>query len=202
MPSEAFPPWGATCVAMPGEEVSGDAWAVRIGDGATTLLVVDGLGHGADAARVATEAVRLFDKYWRIGPAETLKSLHAGLRSTRGGAVAIARIEPDARRVIYSGVGNISGAIATADGQIKRMMSHNGILGHNARRIQEIAYPLERPQDAAVIMHSDGVSSSWSAASYPGFLTQRPALLSALLYRDFARGRDDATVLVAKGLAA
>jgi hypothetical protein len=128
--------------------------------------------------------------------------MHAGLRATRGGAVAIARIEPSSRRVIYSGVGNISGAIVTEDGQVRRMLSYNGTLGHNARHIQEVIYPLDRPQDADVIMHSDGVSASWSAASFPGALARRPSLLSAVLYRDFVRGRDDATVLVARGQVA
>lgn len=196
-----LPPWGAVCVAMPGEHVSGDAWAIRVDEAGRTLMVVDGLGHGPDAARVAAEATRLFDKYWRLGPAEAMRSLHAGLRATRGGAVAIARVEPMARRVIYAGVGNISGALVASDGHIKRMMSHNGTLGHNARHIQEFVYPLERP-DTAVVMHSDGVSASWSAESFPGFLARHPALLSAVLYRDFGRGRDDATVLVARSLAA
>ena len=81
-------PGGACAIPIPGEVVSGDAWAVRSDEAGRTMMVVDGLGHGPEAAKVAAEATRLFDKYWRSGPMETLQALHAGLRATRGGAVA------------------------------------------------------------------------------------------------------------------
>jgi anti-sigma regulatory factor (Ser/Thr protein kinase) len=197
---EHLPPWGVMNVPMPGETVSGDGWAVRRDKRDSTLMVVDGLGHGPNAARVATEALRLFDKNWRSGPADTLRSLHAGLRATRGGAIAIARIEPEERRIIYAGVGNIAGSIVSRDGRMQRMMSHNGTVGHHARQIQELTYQFEDP-GSFVVLHSDGVSGSWSAANYPGLAIQHPAVWAAVLYRDFARGRDDATVLVAKVLS-
>ena len=145
-----------------GEAVSGDAWAVRTDEGGRTMMVVDGLGHGPEAAKVAPEATRLFDKYWRSGPMETLQALHAGLRATRGGAVAVARVEWSPARVRYAGVGNIAGAIATTDGRLRRMLSYNGTIGHTARNIQEQVYPLEQADDATIIMHSDGIGTSWS----------------------------------------
>ena len=33
---------------------------------------------------------------------------------------------------------------------------------------------------------------------YPGIWTKSPSLIAAILHRDFVRGRDDVTVLVAK----
>ena len=41
-------------------------------------------------------------------------------------------------------------------------------------------------------MHSDGLSASWAAERYAGLLARDPALLAGVLYRDHARGRDDA----------
>jgi hypothetical protein len=49
-----------------------------------------------------------------------------------------------------------------------------------------------------LIMHTDGIGSSWSLADYPGLVRAHPALVAGVLYRDFARGRDDATVVVAR----
>lgn len=201
-PSKAMasmPRWGAICVPFPGETVSGDAWSVRADESNQTMMVIDGLGHGPHAATVATEATRLFNRYWRDEPAEIVRALHAGLRATRGGAVAVVRVEPMANRVVCAGVGNISGSILSGDGQTRRMISHNGIIGHNARNIQQISYPLEKPSEATIVLHSDGIGTSWSAASYPGLLRMPPILLAAVLYRDFKRGRDDATVLVTRG---
>lgn len=35
-------------------------------------------------------------------------------------------------------------------------------------------------------------------APYPGLLARAPSLIAGVLYRDFCRGRDDTTVLVAR----
>jgi hypothetical protein len=47
-------------------------------------------------------------------------------------------------------------------------------------------------------MHSDGLASRWDLGAYPGLRVHDPALIAAALYRDFARGRDDVTVLAAR----
>jgi hypothetical protein len=50
-------------------------------------------------------------------------------------------------------------------------------------------------------MHSDGLSSRWTLESYPGLKQRDSTLIAAVLYRDFGRSRDDATVLVVKEAA-
>jgi hypothetical protein len=47
-------------------------------------------------------------------------------------------------------------------------------------------------------MHSDGLATQWDLDQYPGLAARRPSLIAGVLYRDFARGRDDVTVVVAK----
>ena len=173
--------------------MSGDGYAVRQDGDTTVMMVVDGLGHGPQAADAATQAQRLFDRHWRQAPAELLDTLHAGLRSTRGAAVAIARVDPARRVVSYAGVGNIVGAIA-APGESKRLLSHNGTVGHVARKIQAIDYPLPATP-ALLVMHSDGLGTSWSIDAYPGLVHAHPTLVAAVLHRDFSRGRDDATAV-------
>ena len=44
-------------------------------------------------------------------------------------------------------------------------------------------------------MHSDGISTHWDLADYPGLAARHPALIAAVLFRDLSRGRDDATVV-------
>jgi hypothetical protein len=46
-----------------------------------------------------------------------------------------------------------------------------------------------------LILHSDGLQTRWNLRDYPGLVTRHPAVVTALLHRDFSRGRDDATVL-------
>jgi hypothetical protein len=129
---------------------------------------------------------------------ELLEYLHAGLRSTRGAAVSIARFDHGAGKLTYGGIGNISAAIINGD-DVRRMVSLNGTAGHNARKIQTFDYPYTQ---GVVVMVSDGLASGWSLARYPGIGFAHPTLIAAVLYRDFARRRDDATVLVARGVAA
>lgn len=189
---------GAVCLACPGEVVAGDAWAVVDKGGRRTLLVVDGLGHGPAAALAASESVRLFRSAEPAAPTEIVQRLHLGLRATRGAALAVAELDPARELLRYAGIGNIAGTIL-ANGTTRSLVSHHGTAGHDARRIQEFSYPL--PRGATLVMHSDGLTARWSTERYPGLLERHPATLAAVLYRDFARGRDDATVVVLREAA-
>jgi hypothetical protein len=49
-------------------------------------------------------------------------------------------------------------------------------------------------------MHSDGIGTAWHLETYPGLIERSPEVISAVLFRDFCRGKDDATVIVAKAV--
>jgi anti-sigma regulatory factor (Ser/Thr protein kinase) len=187
----------ALCVPKTGETVCGDTAAVDIRpDGSVGIMLADGLGHGPLAADASGEAARLFLKHGPTAPVTALQTLHAGLRATRGAAVAVASIDPAAREVTYSGIGNIAGFISDTGG-VRRMVSHSGTAGHTAGRLQDFRYPLHnRP---VLVMYSDGLATSWSPESHPGLFALDPLLIAGVLYRDHARGRDDASVVVWKG---
>lgn len=190
-----LPRFGAVSVPMRGEQECGDAFSVRPRGGGWTAIVADGLGHGLKAAEASSEAVRLFRTREGDAPGEILAAIHAGLRHTRGGAVSVARYDADRGILVFAGIGNVGGAIV-AGGTIRRTVSLAGTAGHVARRIQEFEYAFA--PDALLVMHSDGIATSWSLDRYPGLTGAHPSLLAAIVYRDFARGRDDAAVLVAR----
>jgi anti-sigma regulatory factor (Ser/Thr protein kinase) len=188
------PTWGGISIAMAGQDVCGDAWSVSNAGGVRTLLVADGLGHGPDAAEASVEAVRLFHRYNGHTVTNLIEYVHGGLRATRGAAVSIARFDAPAKKINFSGIGNVAGMIAVA-GQTRRMVSMAGTAGFNARKIQSFDYPFEQ---GLVILYSDGLASSWTVDRYTDLVKLHPSLIAAILYRDFTRHRDDATVLVAK----
>ncbi len=184
---------GAVSAPKTGEEVCGDVWAVAREGDRVLFLVADGLGHGPLAAEAARAAVAVFRASAGAGPAAILQAAHQALRRTRGAAVAVAEVCRG--QVRFAGVGNIAGVVV--DGAVSRsMMSHNGTVGHEARKFQELVYPF--PKGALLVMHSDGLASRWGLDAYPGLVTRAPTLVAAVLYRDFQRGRDDVTVLVAR----
>jgi hypothetical protein len=123
---------------------------------------------------------------------------HAALRSTRGAALAVARIDRERGEVQFAGVGNISGVILNPADEASRtsMVSHNGTVGHTIRRIQEFIYPWA--PGWLLVMHSDGMATQWQVGRYAGLGASHPGLVAGVLYRDFRRSRDDVTIVVVR----
>jgi anti-sigma regulatory factor (Ser/Thr protein kinase) len=186
---------GAVSVPLRGEQVCGDDWAITEEQGRITLMVVDGLGHGSPAAESAMAAIASFCEGPRDAPSERLRRVHAAMRSTRGGAVSIAQRDPEAALVRFAGVGNVAGLVG-GPGNERHMVALPGIAGHDIRRVREFTYPCG-PHDL-LLLYSDGISTHWSLDPYGSLANRDATLIAGVLYRDWARERDDATVVVLK----
>ncbi|GIE52061.1 transcriptional regulator [Amorphoplanes nipponensis] len=192
------PPSWAAGITRPltGEPVSGDGFAVREAEGRRQVLVCDGLGHGRLAHAAMQEALRVFESTPAAPPAAVVEALHRKMGHTRGAAVAVAELDPDAGLVRYAGLGNIAGTVLHPDGSRRGMVSLPGIAGHQRRQIREYDYPL--PAHGVVLMHSDGIVDRWKVADYPGLLSHSPQVIAATVLRDAGTRRDDAGVAVAR----
>ena len=186
------PELGVVSLPAPGERIGGDTWAAERDDGVLRVCVADGLGHGPLAYEAASRATAVFRANARDTPAESLQRMHLALRPTRGAAIAVAHLERETRQLRYVGVGNIAGLVLSRD-RNHSLMSHNGTVGHEVRRVQEVTVPWTPA--SLLLMHSDGLQTRWRPDQYPNVLDHHPAILAALLHRDFTRGRDDVTVL-------
>jgi hypothetical protein len=138
----------------------------------------------------------VFDRHHEEAPTDLLDRIHRALRSTRGAAVSVARVDSARGQIRFAGVGNVSGTLVVGSG-MRKMVSHNGTAGHAVKRIQEFVY--DYAGHPLVVLCTDGLGTSWSLDRYPGLASRHPALIAAVLYRDFNRGRDDVTVLVGGG---
>lgn len=193
---KAEPEVGVVCRAKIGESVNGDAWGAKRFETSYWMVVADGLGHGPDANAAAAEAVRIFrETHGHRSTTDVLEAMHGALRKTRGAAVAVAHLDRTSRELKFAGVGNIGATVLGGNGTWKGATSHNGILGHEVRRIQEFSFPWN--SSSKLFMHSDGLST-WALDKYPGLLRRHPAVIASVLYRDFWRRRDDVTVFVAQ----
>jgi anti-sigma regulatory factor (Ser/Thr protein kinase) len=187
--------WGVHCTPAPGETECGDIWRVAVDQARASFMVADGLGHGPSAAQASRAVAAGFDRDPAATPARFLEEAHGGIGGTRGAAVAALQLDMASGAVRFAGVGNIAGTIIT-EGTGKGLFSHNGTLGAQVRKLQEFDY--EWPPGSLLVMHSDGIQSRWSLSDYPGLSQRDPAIIAALLARDFRRGHDDVTVLVAR----
>jgi hypothetical protein len=189
--------FGSMAEPFPGEIVSGDAWAVEQHGRRVVALVSDGLGHGEEAAAASTAAVSAFRQHHREPVEVIATSLHRALRSSRGAAIALVEVDTDAGQVRFCGMGNIAARMLIA-GRAHELLSTYGIAGYQRQRYQ--TFTQAWPDDAMLVMHSDGLSSKWDVAAYPDLHLQHPQLVAATLMRDATRARDDALVVAIRGV--
>lgn len=185
--------FGAVCIPMPGESVCGDGWKIAQSQSELWLIVADGLGHGPLAEAASAAAVRAFDARSGADPKTLLEATHKALSGTRGAAVAVALLDVGAGQLKYAGIGNVAGALFTAGG-VQGLVSHNGIVGVHRPKMQQFDY--NSTGSGLLVMLSDGLKTRWTLDTYPGLMLRHPALIAGVLYRDFRRGNDDATVVV------
>ncbi len=185
---------GVVCLPMLGETACGDGWCVVQDDARAAVLLVDGLGHGPNAAQAADVAIETFRAVADRPPAEMVAATHEALRGTRGAAVAVAEVRrtDDDLAVRFCAVGNTVSALVGAD-KPKSLASMNGTAGLQVGKLQEFTQSWS--QGAAMVLHTDGITSRWRMERYPGLVTHDPAVIAAVLQRDFTRLRDDCTVL-------
>ena len=198
--------WGGVNWPLGGAGPSGDAWALAACDEVVAAVVVDGLGHGPEAADAAHTAIAVLQRRSAavVGNgraaepvvAELVSTVHDAMRGTRGGVLGACRIDASAREAVFAGVGNVTGLLHS-DGAGTHLVSHPGTLGvtlGSAPRVRTAGYPWS--ERAVLVLASDGIDTRWSPDERPGLLRRHPAVVAAVLHRDHARGRDDATILI------
>ena len=183
-------------------EANGDAWAVRPADaGRVGIAVVDGVGHGVAASAAADVVIDVF------GDEPTELTTFAGranelARGTRGAVATVCVLDPGTDTLSCLAIGNVNGRILIDDGAEKGIVTFNGSLGLVARppsaRVQH--YPW--PAGATLVLWSDGLRSRLDLSACRDLFGHDPAVAAAVLHRDYARGTDDATVVVAHRPAA
>ena len=186
---------GGLCVPYPGLTVCGDAWDAHVDRDRATILVCDGLGHGDGAAEASAAAIAGFRSAPDAPLPEILTRAHQAARATRGAAGTVVRIDLARREVTVAGLGNV-GAWLAGD-TTRQLVTQHGTLGQTApSAFREERYPL--PPGALVVLCSDGIKSRWNLADHPGLSGHDPTTIAAALWRDLGRGRDDASVVVAR----
>lgn len=196
---------GCVMVPKPGESACGDGFAVVQRSSDLYMLALDGLGHGTSARVAAAKAAEIFIASPATAPAQALRSIHAGIRQTRGAVGLAASISGGAQTISYCGVGNIGGRIFTpgtglAGAGYSGIVSYNGILGHNMPNTLNTRQ-LDWGRGNILVLHSDGLKSRWDMAKFPHLNRHRAATIAAVLYKTNSRQTDDTLVVVCKGKA-
>ncbi|MNK23322.1 Serine/threonine-protein kinase RsbT [compost metagenome] len=185
-------PYGALRIPMRHELACGDGWHLRAHGEGIAVSLIDGLGHGLPAADAAQAGVAAMAAAAGFDAPTLIGAMHAGMSGTRGGAAAVACMLPGNGGIQFAGIGNIAGSLCEPTGS-RGMASHPGIVGVQFRKAQPFHF--HAPAGTLLVMHSDGLQARWSLRDYPGLFHRHPALIVAVLQRDFDRGRDDAGIV-------
>jgi anti-sigma regulatory factor (Ser/Thr protein kinase) len=172
--------------------VNGDAYLVKEWNGKTLLAVVDGLGHGEDAAVASTKARQYVLENHTRDVEQIVSGLHTHLRGTRGAVAGLVRIDRMEHRLIFCGIGNIDVSIVAEPPM--HPTSLDGILGANARKIMRFGYTYDTLR--AVVLYSDGVSGRFSLSDYP-LIYEQPQFVAERILDKWGKRDDDATIAIA-----
>lgn len=184
----------------PGFHENGDGGVFLLTSRGPLLAVVDGVGHGATAARLTATALKVIDEHREQPLPDILRHCHAALQGSRGVVASLARFEDNFKRLTFAGVGNVEGRILSARGA-DGVVPLRGILGAATPTIRAFEHQL--PERWVLMLYTDGLARR---AKPPETLLNgvgRADLQRAAdeILAECARATDDATVVLA-GLAA
>jgi len=191
--------WGVATLMLAGEQESGDLHLIKpVGTG-VLVSVVDGLGHGAEAATAARAAVAALNRHAQESVLPLLQRCHQALAGTRGVVVSVALFDRADGSMTWLGVGNVEGVLLYADSGRRRgrerLVTRGGIVGSELPPLR--AEVLAVAPGDTLILATDGIRSGFAddlAIDAP------PQQLADQILARSGKSTDDALVLVARYL--
>ena len=189
--------WGIAQIVLEGQTVSGDRHLVRAYRDGLLVAVVDGLGHGQEAARAA-EIVSSSLRNHIIEPIiPLLNRCHEALKQTRGAAISLACFSTSLQSMTWLGVGNVEGVLLRADPKAVPLQESirlfPGVAGFQLPPLHTVVTPMH-PGDL-LIFFTDGIRRDFLSEPIP---RQSPKLIASRICEEHSKGNDDALVLVAR----
>lgn len=195
-PTSSILDWGFAAASLPGQAACGDAHLVCPFEDSVLMAVVDGLGHGVEAAAAADQAVDTL----RAHPGESLirqlRHCHRALTGTRGVVMIVAVFDGREQTLTWLGVGNVQGVLHRADPQAvprsEGLLSRGGVVGLQLPILQASVMTVSAGD--LLVFATDGVGPAFAEQVVPA----RPQAMASQLLTEHAKGTDDALVLVGR----
>lgn len=191
--------WGVAGRPLAGETVSGDLHVVAPFAGGVLAAVIDGLGHGPEAAEAARRAAAVLAAEPDRPIGRLVELCHAALRSSRGAVMTLVAIDAESDRMTWTAIGNVEASLCrAADGATparESLAPRNGVVGYQTPTTRDVTLPIARGD--VLILATDGVGHD--------FILDPPLQAPAQSYADhlldrYGKASDDALVLVVRYL--
>jgi negative regulator of sigma-B (phosphoserine phosphatase) len=189
--------WGYASRALPGQPTSGDLQVVRPFPGGVLIAVLDGIGHGGEAAVAALTAGAILEKHAGDPVIELVQRCHEALRYTRGVAMSIASFSASEGLLTWLAVGNVEGILLRQSGGAvtaeESLLLRAGVVGLHLPALEVEVVPVSERD--TLIFTTDGIQNNFSRGLSGNGTPQRTA--EDILARH-GKTSDDALVLVAR----
>ncbi|HVL08802.1 MAG TPA: hypothetical protein VM512_06545 [Burkholderiaceae bacterium] len=202
-PSERFIPFGtdiavgAICVPRPQQVTRCQPWHIELmSPGGFNLTLLHGLGHGPDAHQLTTAAHRAAGACVAATPGIIAERVRSALGSNLHGDVAlgVATLDTQGDHLCFAGGGGIHALIdtPTAPRYVQPPAGPSGTIG------TEMAWP----EGSLLVLYCGDLCDDVQLPDSDVLSTLHPAIVAALLYRDFMAAEGEGTVVVCRHEAA
>jgi phosphoserine phosphatase RsbX len=193
---------GVATTTLAGESESGDLHLVCPVDDGVVVAVVDGLGHGQEAAVAARIAVATIERHATAPLPVMVERCHESLLGSRGVVMSVAQVDANHDSVTWVGLGNVKGVLVAADHVVGRpytsLVTRSGIVGNASAGLPPVrpwVIPIQRRD--VLVLATDGLRAEFGDDVNPADGAQHTA---EQLLKRHSKGTDDALVLVARYL--
>jgi serine phosphatase RsbU (regulator of sigma subunit) len=186
--------WGAAISSLDAGGCGDAHFVAPLSDGAL-MAAIDGLGHGVEAAAAARLATQCLARNAAEPVAVLIQRCHEALHGTRGAAMTIASWNFEDSSMSWAGIGNVEAVLLRADRKTQpdRITLRGGVVGYRLPSLRVSGVTLSRGD--TLIMATDGIASEFIT----GVARETsPREIAEAIHREYARGTDDALVLVVR----
>ena len=178
---------------MEGERRSGDIAVFAATAAGGLACLIDGLGHGPEAADAAETCAGVVQENAEAPPQELLELCHDALLDSRGAVMTVAWFDLERSALSWTGVGNVDARLVRA-GPVAReevALVFGGVLGYRLPKIRPATMALGRGD--VLVMITDGIDGAISPALAGGGAAQT---LADRIFAMHGKGNDDALAVV------
>jgi hypothetical protein len=193
--------WGVATLTLAGQSESGDLHLVREVGGGVLVAVVDGLGHGEEAATAAKLAVATLDRFAREPVASLVQRCHEALFGSRGVVMSVAFFDPDRDTMTWIGLGNVEGVLVHENWAERSsrtsLVTRGGIVGSKGDLPTVRPWVIPVQSRDLLVFATDGIRGGFAEDISR---SDTPQQIADLLLARYGKGTDDALVLAARYL--
>jgi phosphoserine phosphatase RsbX len=195
--NEPMVEYGVAKHAHAGEGESGDTHMVCCNQNGVLIAVIDGIGHGEEAAEVARTAAALLRNSADEPVISLVERCHEKLKGTRGVVLSVAFVSPEQKMMTWIGVGNVQGVLLRVNANNGHMQEplllRAGVVGSRLPSLQASVLPVS--QGDTVVFTTDGIQNDFSTSLSA---RENPQRAADRILNKFRNRSDDALVLVAR----